>query len=131
MKNLRKQLVILVSFCLCACTTFQPLAGSGPIADDIRAAAAAGTDLKPGDRIRLTTTDGSIYEFRITDITDDLISGTEASVPIADIVTLEVREHDTGKPTGLVAGIVLIVLAIGYLAGKGLEDSFENLFSGR
>jgi hypothetical protein len=87
------------------CTSLRPSLLS---ADEIRRQIDSGELLNPGDKVRLSTTDGAVHEFQVTAVNADagLIVGSKESVRIADIVGVSKREFAIGKTVWLVVGIV-------------------------
>jgi hypothetical protein len=88
-----------------ACTTLHPVQLS---TNNAQQQITSGQLLKPGDKVRLITTDGEVHDFAITaiDTADGTVKGAANSVRVADIVTVEKREPALGKTLGLTLGIV-------------------------
>jgi hypothetical protein len=78
----------------------------------------SGELLQPGDRVRLVTTDETVYEFRVesVDLERGLVIGRDAHVPIADIAALETREASVGRTALLAGGVAYSVAAIVLIA---------------
>ncbi len=102
-------LVLLLVIGNAACTTLEAI---DVPADELQQQLRAGTLVVPGDRVRLVTADSAEHEFRITeiDLEDDTLIGEEASVPIDDVVALQIRKASPVR-TGLLAGGVTIGVA--------------------
>jgi hypothetical protein len=115
MKHIPVLVVVLLS---CACTTLRSTEASPA---DLQRMITQENLLKPGDRVKLVTADGSVHAFRVTqiDVDDGLVIGKEESVPIADIIAVETREVSVGKTAALTGGLVgvyLIIAILGALA---------------
>lgn len=99
-----KKIVLLAAASLAfACTTLRPVAGpSEQIHEQIR----AGSLVAPGDRIHVTTRDGTEQSFRVAEIgSDGTLVGREQRVPIDEIVALEKRKTSWVK-TGVLLGLL-------------------------
>jgi len=98
-------LVLLIS----GCTTFRPVVGTQ---EEVQRRILEGEALAAGDRVRLTTADGQVHEFRVESVTPDsgMVFGERGSVPIRDVVTLEQRVRAPAKTWGLVGGLALLLL---------------------
>jgi hypothetical protein len=113
MKQVILAIVVLLS---CACTTLQPTAASP---EELQHMITQENLLEPGDRVRLVTTEGVVYKFRVReiDLGNGMVVGAKASVPIQDIVAVETREVSIGKTAvltgGLVGGLYLLLLSVG------------------
>ena len=70
--------------------------------------------LKPGDEVKIVTTDGVVHEFRVTRIDRErgLVVGDGGEIPIVDIVALETREISVGGTALLAGGVAYVVLAL-------------------
>ena len=79
-----------------------------PLTDNTQQQIASGQPLRPGDKVKLVTTDGKVHEFASTanDAVEGTAKGPADSVRVDDIVTVEKREPALGKTIGLVLGIV-------------------------
>jgi hypothetical protein len=120
---MKNTLVLLLCAAIAsACTTLRPVQVS---TDRAKQAIASGQLLKPGDKVRLITTDGKVHEFAITaiDAAEGTVKGPADSVRVADLVTVAKREPALGKTLGLILGIVgglQLGAAISDLATLGL-----------
>jgi len=119
---MKNTLVLLLCAAIAsACTTLRPVQLS---TDNAQQQITSGELLKPGDKVRLITTDGKTHEFAITaiDVAEGTVKGPADSVRVADIVTVERREPALGKTLGLILGIVgglQLGAAIGSIATLG------------
>lgn len=70
--------------------------------------------LKPGDEVKIVTTDGVVHEFRVARIDRErgLVVGDGGEIPIVDIVALETREISVGRTALLAGGVAYVVLAL-------------------
>lgn len=125
-KTLATCLVVLV--CLSsACSTMRPIGADGT-GDSIR------REIKPGDTVRVVTKGGPVHTFQITVVGATSLggnavrtwsggpeaAGSRIEVPYSEIAELEVKRTSGLKTAGLVAGVVLVVVAIA--SGGGSHD---------
>ncbi len=110
-----KMLVFTIIVFFSACTSLQPVNMSPvQIQDNI---ASKGL-VKEGAQVKVVTANGKEYEFEVTSISDTHISGNEVSIPIKDVVALEISEIDGLETTFLTGGI--IALAVGFLLAASI-----------
>lgn len=109
---LRPALLVFVLAVFGGCTAYRPVEmppGGARAAIDEQAA------VQPGDRVRLTLTDGERVEFRVVEIRDERLIGESVEVPFDAIETIESRElskaRTAGAAGGLTLGTVLLLLA--------------------
>jgi len=127
-KTLTTCLVVLV--CLStACTTMRPMA-TDATGDSIR------REIKPGDTVRVVTKGGSVHSFQITGVGATSLGGNAVNtwqgspdpvgsridVPYSDIGELDVKRTSGLKTAGLVAAVVLVVIA--FASGGGRHQAF-------
>ncbi len=122
--------MVIVALLICTlassgCTTLEPIEASP---DEVQSQLLSGQLVQPGDRVRLVTADGTVHEFRITQVDQEqgLVIGKDARVPIADVVAVETREVSIGRSALLGAGIgygvavlIAILIAPAVLLGAG------------
>jgi hypothetical protein len=74
-----------------------------------------------GDRVRLVTTAGEVYKFRVRqlDLEEGLVIGRNHSVPIEDIVAVDTREVSVGKTAALAGGLAAVWVLLLILAAPG------------
>jgi hypothetical protein len=72
------------------CTTMRPIGGSPT---ELRQFINAGELLKPGDRVRIVTAEEKVHRFAITKIEAGQIVGPNESVPIDEVMSLEVENE--------------------------------------
>jgi hypothetical protein len=68
--------------------------------------------IKPGDRVNISTTQGTEIILMTEDVNDQKISGQGEEVAMADISEIKVKEFSTAKTVGFVLGVVLVVIVI-------------------
>jgi len=119
--------MLLCAANVAACTTLAPVQLA---TDDAQQAIATGELLKPGNKVRLITTDGRAHDFAVVaiDTAEGTVEGEKESVRIADIVTVEKRKPSVGKTLGLVLGIVG---QVGDLAESTMVHFFAERFPER
>jgi hypothetical protein len=111
----RSLLFILCISLTTGCTTLKPL---GVYAEP----QAILTQIKPGDKVRLTTRDGNVREFKLKESTAQQLVGEDEVVNLSDIKDIERREFSAWKTTFLVVGTVILVIIItGYLATRNMN----------
>jgi len=82
---------------------------------------SSGQLIQKGDVAKITTTDKKVYEFEVTDVTDDAIQGNNISVPINALSSLELRrkvivDKDGAKTLSMV---ILIFMSVANPMGGG------------
>jgi len=105
---------VLIAF-TAGCTTMRPIYGM----DEVSYAA----QIEVGDKIEITRNDLTTIEFKITDISNDGISGDDTFVAYSDIQTIQTVKSNTGMILGIVGLGVLLgaLVAVGSAGGVGLE----------
>ena len=108
-----------------ACTTMRPIAVD-------TAGEQARRELKPGDTVHLVTRSGASRSFKITEVGATSLTGTTVKmlgvgssdawgtpveIPYADIAQIEVRRVEALRTIALVAGLVLVDVAIASAKG--------------
>lgn len=113
----RTILALLLVLCMLpACTSLRPVSLSGVDPQE---------QLKPGDRIRVTTHQGAVLEFELAEaLSDRLIGSKDEVVAITDILEIGRREPSRAKTTGLIVVVVAgAVVALWYLTAVAIADS--------
>src|ERR1700722_11061014 len=100
---------------LAGCTTLQPIEGT---ADELQGRINSGGLLKVGDRVAIVTSDDRTHEARPRALSRCIIRGTQDSVPLDRVVTLQKREFSGAKTCLLLGGIVLGVGLVLYAAAQ-------------
>ena len=116
------RIALLAAICLLtvACNTMRPvLEPRDEFVEQIR----SGALLKPGDRIRVVTDDGTREELRVAEIrADGTIVGERSEVRVSEIASLEKRERSWVK-TGVLVGLVGLAVF-----GSDCEDDSGGYF---
>lgn len=100
MKQISLLLIITV---LTGCSTFRPIGSAhGEFHDRI----VSKKSTLPGKQVKIVTTDGKHYKFRVVDVTDEYIEGKNVKVLVADIESFEIQKFSAAKTTCLILGIV-------------------------
>ncbi len=101
-------LIVILSFSLCACTTFHPakLPSSQEETD-----VSSDVYLQSGDRVRIETTDGQVQEFKVVTVTADSVVGKNVTIRISDIASIDSRKFSGAKTTGLVLDAFGVAMA--------------------
>ena len=102
--------MLVVSLHLTGCTTLSTVPSSEGTFER--------NPVRKGDQVVLTTIRGEdrfrdVHRFEVTSVTPDEICGKDECVRVDAIETLQRQEFNARKTAALVAGIVLIVLAVG------------------
>ena len=71
------------------CTILRPIDGSP---SDLQRFINASELIKPGDRVRIVTADDKAHRFAITKVEAGLIVGPNESVPVNQVISLEVEK---------------------------------------
>ena len=66
--------------------------------------------LKPGDKVHVVTRDRKEMEFKVTQVTNERIEGSEQSVAMDDIAKIERREISGWKTAGVAFSVTLFAL---------------------
>jgi len=114
-----KQVIVATLALLCsACTTLQP---TEVPPERLQHMITHEKLFEPGDRVRLVTTEGEVYKFRVTklDVEEGLVIGRSHSVPIEDIVAVDTREVSVGKTAALAGGLAAVWVLLLILAAPG------------
>lgn len=93
---------------LLGCTTFQPVAGSGP---ELRQQIAAGQLLRPGDHVVITTADGRRHRLVVVAADSAVVRGRHDSVPTSQVDQVQKPAFSAVRTTALVLGIGLVAYA--------------------
>jgi hypothetical protein len=88
---------------LIACTSLQPIeAQPDELQDRIRHEQI----VEVGDKVRIFTADGKQYQFQVTSIDANHISGESVTIPVDSVIAMETPEISIGKTTLLAGGTV-------------------------
>ena len=94
-------LAVLVA--LAGCTSLQRVSAEP---EDLPDRIRAGDLVRAGDRIAVTTGDGTQYAFTVAHLDAETLSGDGVRVPIDDVVTLRTERIDVVRTAGAAGGAV-------------------------
>jgi len=79
------------------------------------------SQIEAGDTVKVVRNDRTEVTFKVTNVSDDGISGDGVFVAVSDIRQVQIRQFSTGKTLGLVAAIVgvLAIIASSVSVGVG------------
>lgn len=97
-------LLMPITLVCVACTTLRP--ADAP-REEIQRQILSASLLKPGDRVRVTTTDGTRHELRVAYVDErmGLVGSDGQTVRVQEIDTVDKREISAWKTAGLAAGL--------------------------
>jgi hypothetical protein len=109
LNHLKPAGVAAVVALLCACTTLKPLPPRNSPAE-LR------SQLRSGDKVRVTTKDGQRLSFSLTEVGEANVAGThngkDVQLPYEQVALIEVSRVDTGKTvTRVLLGTVAVACA--------------------
>ena len=103
-------IVLILIFCMIGgCTTLHPISGAPA---EFQQRIADGGVLHPGDRVVITTVQGTKHKFEVRSVHDGAIYGDHDSVPLNEITMIQRLEFSVGKTVTL----LLVLGAIGGIA---------------
>ena len=106
--------IVVLSLIASGCTSFTRIGLQSPTA------AAALSNLKPGDTVRVVLRDRTRHTFEIAAVSDVGITSSDGQqFPATDIIALERRHHDVKKDVGLVLIGVAVIFIIGIAHAYG------------
>ena len=106
--------IVTLSLITSGCSSFTRIAPQSPTA------AAAISNLKPGDTVRVVLRDRTRHIVTIAAVSDVGITSSDGrQFPANDIVALERRHYDVKKNVGLVLVGVVVVFVIGLAHAYG------------
>jgi len=94
---------LAVLLALAGCTSLQRVAADP---EALRDRVRAGELVRAGDRIAVTTEDGTQYAFTVAHVDADALSGDGFQVPIDRIATLRTERIDVVRTAGAAGGAV-------------------------
>ena len=97
--------LVLIAF-TAGCTTMRSLPATDP--------QSLASQVEVGDKIKIIRNDLTDVTFNVDAVSDEGISGEGEFVAYSDIRQVQVGQFSTGKTVGLVAAIVVAVLAASY-----------------
>ena len=101
-KFISASLIILL---IGGCSTVKPLEMPP---EQVQKKISAGEIFGVGDKVKVATSDGEVYDFKVTAVTNQHILGDEVKIPIDEIVAIETREFSAGKTAALAGGTVAL-----------------------
>lgn len=102
--------MLLALLAVCGCTSLQVV----NIENDV-----IKSELTEGDKVVVTTHDGAVQTFRITDIGVDVLQGDGITIPYSEMAKLQVARFDTKKTVWLTVSIIAIAAAAGSGGSSG------------
>ena len=106
--------IVVLSLIASGCTSFTRIGPQSPTA------AAAFSNLKPGDTVRVVLRDRTRHTFTIAAVSDVGITASDGrQFPASDIIALERRRYDVKKNIGLVLIGVAVIFIIGIAHAYG------------
>lgn len=97
--------VFLVILLMSGCSTVTPVEMTP---EQVQQKISTGEVIAVGDAVKVATSNGEIYNFKVTAITSQQILGDEVEIPIEEVVAIETREFSAGKTAALAGGTVLL-----------------------
>lgn len=61
-----------------------------------------------GDTVKVVTSNGDVYNFKVTAVTNQQILGNDIEIPIEEVVAIETKEFSAGKTAALAGGTVVL-----------------------
>ena len=110
-------IVCILMLVLAGCTSLKPVELSP---QELHAEIKQNQVVHVGDQIKVATSDGKTYKFKVTAITAKHISGENEQVEIEQIVALETREFSGGKTILLAGGAYLVYIVALVLAAPAI-----------
>ena len=114
---------VLIAF-TAGCTSMQTVSGGD--------AAGPSDKVWVGEKVKITRNDLSLVKFRVTEISDDGISGDGIFVAYTDIQQLQVRHKNNdgqgheNKAGRIIGGVLLAVVALPVLLAAGALENATN-----
>ncbi len=93
----------LIAF-LAGCASFETLPGTD--------AQSLASQIELGDKIKIMRNDDTDVTFKVSDVSDEGISGDGVFVAYSDIRWVQVSQQSIVKSAGLMVGITVVILAI-------------------
>ncbi len=109
-------LVLLLSCLMNACTTMQPVTTSNAESPD--ASQIAVDELRAGDRVSLTTSDGATHDLTVIEVDDQVLRGADCegcspiAIPVSGIASLDVERVDVLRSAGVILSVVIVIALI-------------------
>ena len=97
--------VSLVILLMTGCSTVKPVEMTQ---EEVQQKISAGELIAVGDNVKVATTDGEVYDFKVTNVTNQQILGDDVEIPIGEVVAIETKEFSVGKTAALAGGTVVL-----------------------
>ena len=114
--------ITIIVFTIIGCTTLRPIELSQ---SDIQQRISTGDILRPGDKVKITTTQGEQHELKVVSVSDGIIKGKDIEIPVKDVFSIEKRKTSIGKTLAYV-GVFLIVVIFENLVYEA-EDNWRDI----
>ncbi len=95
--------LVLIAF-LAGCASFETLPGTD--------AQSLASQIEVGDKIKIMRNDDTDVTFKVSDVSDEGISGDGVFVAYSDIRWVQVSQQSIVKSVGLMVGIAVVFLAL-------------------
>ena len=99
----------LIAF-LAGCASFETLPGTD--------AQSLASQIEVGDKIKIMRNDDTDVTFKVSDVSDEGISGDGVFVAYSDIRWVQVSQQSIVKSAGLMVGVTVVILAIAFSSGN-------------
>ena len=109
MKNF---LSVVCVFLITGCTTMRTVEAPP---GEIQNLVVAGEAFDVGDRVEIVTRDGAKTEFKVVEVTADMVIGENVEILISDIISVEKSEFSGGKTVLLAGGGTATVFLVALL----------------
>jgi hypothetical protein len=98
-------LLVVFSFLFTvSCSSFYPVSGTSP--------QQWSSAIEVGDTVQVTKKNGETQEFKVVRVTSDGIEGEGVQIAFDEIDSIQKEEISPGKTTGLVVGIIALVVVV-------------------
>ena len=115
MTTLNKLIIYLVLITFTAgCSTMQPLSST-----DLTTVAS---QVSAGDKVEITRTDGETLKFKVSEISDNGITGDDIFVAYTDILKIKVQQSSNNRKSNILI-VALTAVGVLMLIGLALEDA--------
>ena len=94
------------------CTSLQ-LVDSSP--EELRGQVRNGQIMRPGERVSLTTEDGTTHVFEVLEVTDRAVRSDAVDVPIESIVSVRTMQADPARTVLAVGGALAVAYVVAAL----------------
>lgn len=98
--------IIAFALLLGGCTSLKPVELPP---EEVRSQVRSGQILQPGERVSLTTEDGTTHVFEVLEVTDRAVRGAAVEVPIDSIVSVRTTQADPARTVLALGGALAVV----------------------